>query len=261
MKNIGLLMTYNESDIVAEMMESNRKFFDHIYVMDGSTDNTAEILKTFDNVSYLIKDQDLVPKRKIFDGARQFLLEKIQEDHGAQGWITLMHGDEIFVDDPNEIALRAEKSGAEIVNWHSLNFFLHTSQKDTFDESKSIQDQVIFYQPGFLEIRQFRNKPGIYYNLNSNKCVFPHGLKQRTLFDFPVLKHYPHRSKQQLVNKPKKGFPSIREKEKVKKIELFTDQYTKNLKQVRKYEGDFGEFQPGKRPNFLWQWLTWYRYK
>ena len=142
-QNIGLMMTYNEADIIEETIEKNRHYFDAIYVLDGSTDQTAEILQSYDVVKCLIKDQDLYPSRVIKDGVRQFLLEKAQADYGYDGWFTLLHGDEWFVDDPNDIIKKAEKSGAERVNWRPLNFFLHTSQKDTYSEQKSIEDRLL----------------------------------------------------------------------------------------------------------------------
>ena len=228
--------------------------------MDGSTDNTGDIIQSFDNVKYFIKDQDLYPPRRIYDGARQFLLEKIQSDFGTDGWITLLHGDEIFVDDPNSIAQKANDCGAEKVNWHCLNFFIHSSQsKSELENQNSIQDSILFYQPGSLEIRQFKNKENLFYNLNSNDTVFPHGLNNKLFLDFPILKHYVKRTLSQIENKPLSGFPDARKIEN-KEQGVFTDKLQSNLKQVRKYDGTFHEFSPGKRRSFFIQWLLWNRY-
>jgi len=260
MQNIGLLMTYNEADIIEEVMNANKKYFDKILVLDGSNDGTDEILKSFDNVVYLIRDQDLFPQRKVRDGARQFLLEEAQKRFGHEGWFTILHGDEIFVDDPNQIAKRAEKAGAEKVNWHSLSFFLHTSQKEEiFDPQKPLEERVIYYQPGSLEIRQFKNKSGIFYDINQHNKVFPLGLNNKILFDFPIFKHYIERSPSQGEFRPHTGFV-IEESHKFNNKFDYKDRLFENLKQVRKYEGNFGEFTPGQRPNFFMQWLKWHRY-
>ncbi len=88
MQNIGLMMTYNEDDIIEEVMIANQKHFDKILVLDGSTDRTEDILRSFSNVVYVIKDQDLYPRRVIGNGARQFLLEKAQEWYGHEDWNT-----------------------------------------------------------------------------------------------------------------------------------------------------------------------------
>ena len=147
-QNIGLLMTYNEIDIIHEVMDNNLKYFDKILVLDGSNDGTTEIIRSYKNVVYLIHDDEIVPKRKISDGMRQFLLEKAQELFPIEGWFTILI--EILVDNPNEIALRAEKAGAEKSEWHALNFFLHTSEK-----GKKIHFKKFKISPGGLEIRQF----------------------------------------------------------------------------------------------------------
>lgn len=262
-------MTYNEEDIIDEVMQANKKFFDKIFVLDGSTDKTTEILRSYDNVKYLIQDKDLFPPRKIRDGARQFLLEKAQEMYGYEGWFTLLHGDEIFVDDPNEVIKRAEKVKAEIVNWHALNFFLHSSQKDTYDPKKPVQQQVIFYHPGGLEVRQFKNKKGIFYDLNQMYRVLPYGLKNRILFDYPIFKHYVVRSVKQKQSKPIGGIEARRDEisknqnkpQSIKIDDIFVDKNDPERKQVRKYDGSFYEFEPGKRPPFFFQWLAWHKYR
>ncbi|MEK6558060.1 MAG: glycosyltransferase [Candidatus Margulisiibacteriota bacterium] len=269
MKNIGLMMTYNEEDMIEEVMESCHKHFDAIFVLDGSSDRTEEIIRSYDNVQYFIRDQDLFPRRKIYDGARQFLLEKAQEMYGYEGWFTLLHGDEILVDDPNEVVKRAEHVGAERVNWHALNFFLHTSQSAHYDPSKRIQDQVVFYSPGGLEIRQFKNKKGIHYNLNQISNVLPCGVGWKMLLDFPIFKHYVIRSLRQKMKKPVGGFGIVRE-ESTQRLggnvvfdpsELFVDKLDETYKQVREYKGSFEEFEPANRPPFLQQWLNWRKYR
>ena len=173
-QNIGLMMSYNEEDIIKEVMDNNLKYFDKILVLDGSNDGTTEIIRSYKNVVYLIHDDEIFPKRKVSDGMRQFLLEKAQELFPIEGWFTILHGDEILVDNPNDIAIRAEKAGAEIVNWHALNFFLHTSEKGKqINTHERIQDQVMHYSPGGLEIRQFKNKPNIHYDITRTGRVFP----------------------------------------------------------------------------------------
>jgi len=252
------MMTYNEADIIEEVMDSNKKFFDKILVLDGSSDHTEEIIRSYENVKYFIKDENLFPKRKITDGVRQFLLEKAQEMFGYDGWFTLLHGDEIFVDNPNEIVDKAEKAKAEKVNWHALNFFLHTSQKKTYDENKKIQDQVIFYHPGGIEIRQFKNKKNVFYNLNQ-MGVLPHGIGYKMLLDYPIFKHYVKRSLKQHQQKPIPHF-GVRRDEAKEFYPLFVDHLEPAKKQVRKYTGHFDEFEPGQRPSFFRQWLNWHRY-
>ena len=274
MQHIGLLMTYNEEDIVKETLSHNRQFFDAIYALDGSTDNTASIINQFPEVKYLIKDQDIFPKRVIKDGVRQFLLEKAQEERGYDGWFTLLHGDEWLVDDPRLIAQKADKQKAERINWRPLNFFLHTSQKETYSEKNSIAKEVVFFEPGVnLEIRQFKNKKGIFYDLNQHNNLVPYGIKWKPLLDFPIFRHYVVRSVKQLQNRAytstqdNNGFGNSSDKQILSTKtdynydDMFRDYLFTSTKQVRKFTGDYQEFCPTKRPSFLKQYLDFHTYR
>jgi glycosyltransferase involved in cell wall biosynthesis len=124
-QNIGLMLTRNEEDVIAEVMDANQKYFDKILVLDGSSDRTAEIVRSYDCVKYFLKDTEMLdklPNHKFEDGARQFLLEKAQAMFPVEGWFTLLHGDEIWHDDPNWVAAEAEKAHAQKVNWYVMNF-------------------------------------------------------------------------------------------------------------------------------------------
>ena len=197
-QNIGLMLTRNEEDVIDEVMAANKKYFDKIMVLDGSDDRTEEIVRSYDCVKYFLKDKEIIdrlPNRKFEDGARQFLLEKAQEMYPVEGWFTLLHGDEVWHDDPNWVANEAEKARAEKVNWDVMNFFLHPSDKERdLGAIKSVQERVLWYCPGYLEIRQFRNKPGIYYDLGQRNNTLPHGIGWQIYKHFPVYKHYPYRS-------------------------------------------------------------------
>lgn len=57
--NIGLLLTYNEADIIEEMMEHNRGMIDTIFVLDGSDDGTDRILASYPEVELILKDGDV----------------------------------------------------------------------------------------------------------------------------------------------------------------------------------------------------------
>jgi hypothetical protein len=48
--------------------------------------------------------------------------------------------------------------------------------------------------------------------------------------------------------------------EKIKDI-LFKEKIDSHYKQTRVYDGSFHNFEPGNRPSFLTQWLTWWKYK
>jgi len=255
-QNIGLMMTCNEDDIVEQVMTEYKKHFDKILVLDGSSDRTEEIIRSFDNVVYFLKESDIYPKRKVRDGIRQFLLEKAQDLYGSEGWFTLLHGDEIFVDDPNKIAAAAEKEKAEKVNWHVANFFLHNSQKNwDFSLARTLEEQLPYYQLGGLEIRQFKNKANCYFPLNQHHSVLPKGIGFRPLLDYPLMKHYPIRSPQQFRKKLQLSNRMVRFNDTENEDGIFQEKYMKERRKVFKFDGDFGKWSPGKRPSFWRQFL------
>lgn len=267
-QHIALMMTCNEADCIEEVMNEHTKYFDKILVLDGSDDGTEEIIRSYPQVKYLIKDRDLIdklPNHKIEDGARQFLLEKAQEMYGYEGWITLLHGDEIFYDNPVQVAEAAEKEKAEKVNWYVMNFFLHTSDMGKDLESiKSIQERVTWYCPGFLEIRQYRNKKGIYYNLGRGGKVLAEGVSWRIYTKFPVYKHYPFRLVSQMLKKKKKydetGTSFSRIYKDIEDAKGCFRNILGDFKVARKFDGSFHEFEMKNQGPLWWRWLRSYRY-
>jgi len=266
MQQIALMMTCNEADCIEEVMNEHTKYFDKILVLDGSNDGTEEIIRRYPQVKYLIKDKDIIdklPNHKIEDGARQFLLEKAQEMYGYEGWITLLHGDEIFYDNPVLVAEAAEKGKADKVNWYAMNFFLHTSDMGRDLESiKSVQERVTWYCPGFLEIRQYRNKKGIYYNPVRGGKTLAEGVGWRIYSKFPVYKHYPFRSVAQMLRKKKQhdltGF-ACTYREVTDERSCFRD-ILPGFKVARKFDGSFHEFEMKQQGSLLWRWLRSGRY-
>jgi glycosyltransferase involved in cell wall biosynthesis len=265
-QNIGLLMTCNEEDCIEEVMNEHTKYFDKILVLDGSSDRTEEIVRSYDAVKYFLKDREIIsklPDNKFKDGARQFILEKAQEMFGYEGWFTLLHGDEIFHDDPNKIAEKAEKAGVEKVNWYAMNFFLHSTDKEKELEGvKSVQARVRWYCPGFLEIRQFKNKPGIYYDLSEHGKVLPHGINWKMYKYFPVYKHYPYRSVSQILKKKKRSeevsfsasYNQIQDE-----ASCFQD-ILPNYKVAREFDGSFHEFELDQQGSILNRWIRAHKY-
>ena len=266
LQNIGLMITCDEEDVIEEVMEVNKKYFDKILVLDGSSDRTEEILRSYECVKYFLKDKDIInqlPHRKFEDGARQFLLEKAQEMYPVEGWFTLLHGDEIFHDNPNRVAEEAEKARAERVNWYAMYFFLHASDKGRDLESiKSVQERVLWYCPGYLEIRQFRNKPGIHYDLGQRHNVVPRGINWRIYKYFPIYKHYLYRSVSQIMKKQQQNIRT-----------RFTTTYSRftdidscfmdilpGYRVARKFDGSFHEFEIRNQGSLLRRWLRSHRY-
>lgn len=260
------MITCNEEDCIEEVMNEYIKYFDKILVLDGSTDGTEEIIRSYSQVKYFLKDKEILdklPGRKLKDGARQFLLEKAQEMYGYGGWFTLLHGDEIFHDDPNRVAEEAEKAKAEKVNWYAMNFFLHTSDKERDPQSiESLQERVCWYCPGPIEIRQFRNKEGIYYLLSRHSNVLPCGIGWRIYKYFPIYKHYFYRSPEQIFKKKKQheqsGF-SVSYGSFEDRKDCFLP-ILPGYKVARRFDGSFHEFEIKNQGSLFNRWLRAHRY-
>jgi hypothetical protein len=265
MQQIGLLMTCNEEDCIEEVMREHAKYFDTILVLDGSTDKTEEIIRSFKQVKYFLKDKAVLsqlPGRQFCDGARQFILQQAQELYGYDNWITLLHGDEIFYDNPVKMAEEAQKAGAEKINWYAMNFFLHTTDKGRdLEVIKSVQERVLWYCPGFLEIRSFKNKKGVYYPLGQKYNVLPQGVGWQIYKYFPVYKHYPYRSVSQILKKKRLNEQSKfsitwREIDEASCFKAILPGY----KVARKYDGSFHEFEVAKQGTLFGRWLRAHRY-
>jgi glycosyltransferase involved in cell wall biosynthesis len=265
-QNIGLMITCNEEDCIEEIMNEHTKYFDKILILDGSTDRTEEIIRRYPQVKYFLKDSEIIdklPNKKFVDGARQFLLAKAQEMFPIEGWFTLLHGDEVFHDDPNWVAQEAEKARAEKVNWNTMSFFLHTSDKGRdLAAIKSVQERVLWYCPGYIEIRQFRNKPGIHYDLSKHNDVLPRGIGWQIYKYFPNFKHYPYRSVD-AVFKKKKTHQATGLSTNLLDIESKDDCFKDILpgcKVVRKFDGSFYEFEIKNQGSLFKRWLMYHRY-
>src|SRR3989339_325747 len=265
-QNIGLMITNNEDDVIEEVMEANKKYFDKILVLDGSSDRTEEIIRSYDCVKYFLKDREIIdqlPGKKFNDGARQFLLAKAQEMFPVEGWFTLLHGDEIWHDDPNWVAEEADKARAEKVNWYVMNFFLHTSDRGRdLPAVKSVQERLRWYCPGYLEIRSFRNKRGIHYELGQRNLTIPKGIGWQIYKYFPIYKHYPFRSVEQIMKKKlahrQTDFNYTYERY-ATEADCFVD-ILPNYKVGRKYDGSFHEFEIKNQGTLLGRWLRSGRY-
>ena len=266
MQQIGLMMTCDEEDCIEEVMNEHIKYFDKILVLDGSSDRTEEIIRSYSQVKYFLKDKEIIdklPGHRVRDGARQFLLAKAQELYGYDGWFTLLHGDEIFYDNPVKIAEQAEKDRAEKINWYVMNFFLHTSDTDkNLEAIKSVQERVRWYCPGFLEIRQFKNKQGLHYELDRHAKVMPEGIGWKMYRHYPIYKHYPYRSVSQMLKKKqqhnKEAF-SVSYLDVEDKKQCFRD-VLPGFKQAREFDGSFHEFEIKNQGSIAWRWLRSYRY-
>jgi hypothetical protein len=208
-RNIGLLICRDEIDLLEPFMQRHVQFLDTIVAIDHSTDGSREMLLGFPQVKHLIKGEELTYPPPFCCGQRQAALEVIRELFGYGGWITLLHPDEWWVDDPNQAAADAEKEGADCVLWHALAYFLHVSQKSIYAqpgwERIPVRDRLTLFQPGFYEYRQFKNRVGADFNPQRHMQTTPDGTNRSAYLKAysPVFSHYSTRNPEQALARAK----------------------------------------------------------
>ena len=203
---IGILVTYNEEDIIAEVMEEYSKHFDAIYCLDSSSDKTPDIVSSFKIVKWIATDKDFgIPLTQLRDGKRQFLLSRVQDDFGYEGWIFSIQGDEIFYGDVEKMVIFAENEKANVINCLPAHFVIHISEKDTIekeDTNISIQQRRLWYFLAFCENSGFKNQAGLYYNLFEHMRIIPHGIwPMRTCSKVIIRRHYNMRTVKQIKDR------------------------------------------------------------
>jgi len=219
MLNIGLLITRNEADIIQFVLDSFLNHLDTVFALDCSSDETTDILHEHDIVEDLIvRDPDEVHR----DGVRRLVLQRIKERYQDEGWISVLHGDEIFYDNPRKAIERAEREGKTWIIWQSIMFWLSPSKP------------FALYNVWVKENRQFKNLPGIYFDINCHHRTIPFGLSGEAMSVNPLYFHLPYRSEEQVrkraLDRVKRGFQPIYRKY------LDNPYYTQGAKPLNKYE-------------------------
>ena len=145
-----------------------------------------------------------------------------------------------------------------------MNFFLHTSDLNRDLESiKSVQERLPWYSPGALEIRQYKHKKGIYYNLGQGGKVLAEGVGWQAYKYFPIYKHYPYRSAAQILKKKRQneqtGFSCSYQQ--VAEAKDCFHNVLPGFKVARRFDGSFHEFEIKNQGSMFWRWLRAYRYQ
>ena len=241
---VGLLSTKNEEYLIEEVLSKNEKYFDSIYVIDGSTDNTPEILKKFDKVKKIILEKDL-NVGTINDGVRAYVLEEIKRNESiGDTWVTLMHGDEVYYHDPIKVVEDAELEGANGVDWYTMHFFLHTTDKEKWDEISKlpVEERLTWYATNELpmvEFRQFKLQEQSTYNQSIHGFLEPLGVNNK-YSKHPIYKHfksYDPNVSLDTKNRWGRQWESI-----------FVDKHLDNcgnFSHAHKFDGTFGSFEIG----------------
>lgn len=199
-RHVGLMCVRNEADVLAEGLAHHAARFEAIVAIDGSDDGGRELLAACPQVVKLLRDENLVrPGERFIDAHRNAALQWIIEQYGVEGvWITLLHPDEFWFDEPRPMAEAADAAGATFLLWGEFRFFLHESDRGRLDVRLPIRDRVLWWGGPYYEIRQFRLPEHQAYLRGRHHCVLPGGLPGRCWAHIPRYRHYPYRSLEQI---------------------------------------------------------------
>lgn len=251
MRVVGLAMTMNEEDIVEESFSVHCRHYDEIVVMDNSVDRTPEILRQFPQVKKIFNQKDIFGNQRVWDGMRGVPFRYILDELGAD-WVSLVHADEIPIDNPIKAVEMASYDGAECIWWKFAQFYFHVSEERSAEfenpDALSVQARRLWYAVNWAEPRQYKVKPGLYYDHNKNSHTVPHGvIVKNRLEATPLLKHYTFRSLDQSrlrVQERKDLQPYYRNSE---GRNLFKRICPHGI-ELKKYSGSFGIYENSLAP-------------
>lgn len=186
---IGLLMLRDENDIVVDTLAGNSQLVDCFYVLDGSDDyKTSEgICQGFSNCAGYWRDCEVPYPEPPVDGWRQFLYEKATNDHGHDHWFLLLHGDELWVNHPDDAI-------ADVPDADGFEFRLPFAIPRGWDDARTAYDQLReFAFPGWPEFRMFKGSEDVAYDPSQHFRTSPNGLERVARLNRAIL-HYPYRS-------------------------------------------------------------------
>ena len=228
MNHVGMLRTGNEIDFIEELMTHHVQHFDTIYFLDDSTDGTGDVVRSFPEVIWskiiaeLIVETNSDPDDANFEWVRQPVIERIMDDFGEGTWLTFLHGDELPIHCLLQVAERAQDSGCNATVWNPLHGFLHTSQKDNWDNywaKKPVLERIVFYCPGDsqigwagAEVKQIKLCREMAYTPGERYRYYPHLPDDRDYvtnpIPYPLYWHLGYRSPEQAMARVKHSVES-----------------------------------------------------
>ncbi len=199
--HVGLLTVRNEPDVLPAALAHHAARFTDIVVLDGSTRCPRKLYRTCPSVKKLFQDRNILKKNERFcDAHRRVPLEWIRDHYPPETtWITLLHADEFWWDNPLAMAALAHAEDCTFILWGEYRFFLHTTDRDTLDLRAPVTRRLTWYVGPFFEVRQFRLREHQTYVPGRDHQTLPVGLPGRRWPIIPRYRHYPYRSPAQVV--------------------------------------------------------------
>ncbi|MFT5202498.1 MAG: hypothetical protein ACI9C1_001888 [Candidatus Aldehydirespiratoraceae bacterium] len=202
---IGLLMIRDEDDVLNDTLLATVRWFDRIYVLDGTTDpqrveRTDAILARFPEVRWHTRDAEHFPTG-VTDGARQVLLDRVRDEQGTDNWIGVLHADEFLDQDPRPMLAARHPSANPSIRVRVAHTFLHVDDETKWDSDERVMRDKVTHQmwPGVPEARFFFDDGSRDFNVDKHSKVVPQSHRPGELVDGYVITQYNERSPELLV--------------------------------------------------------------
>lgn len=204
-KLIGLCLSRDEHDILSDSLAMVDRWFDAIYVLEGSTpgperDASLNRYRAHPVIAEVLFDEAVPPAARNRDGCRQVLLEAARRDHGVDNWIAILHGDEILQQDPRLLLSMVNPTMAPSVRVRVAHHFLHTEAEPHWDSlaDASLRQRVdTVMWPGVPETRFFFDRGERNYRPDQHSQVVPASLRVGPLVEGYVIHQFNYRSPEQ----------------------------------------------------------------
>ena len=196
-KNIGLLLTKNDGEILKMWFRTNSQYFSALVILDGSESNLTRDFFTYCTSAYYHHESSFDGLTFRSDGELRELGHKLVTNaFGFNVWITMAHTDEFYYHNPFIVMDRATAEEADFIRWSALHVLPHPSEYSYYLMHKEAPVTELFrhyYHFGpkkgaFLESRMFLNKPGLKWEKKQG-VLLPGNLK-RELKLHPAYLHY-----------------------------------------------------------------------
>lgn len=235
---VGFIRTWNEKDIIAEIVTKNREQLDELIVIDkGSTDGTWDILNSLD-LKYLFRSE-VGEDRELEDRKIGFRMAWMLKPD----WVLQIDSDEILwsFNYPVKKILSMLPAEVDAVSVQLVDFFWNPADPEPFiyDGSPSIYENRKYVSVGHRWMcRISRPMPYIDYNsavIRAKRCEY--------LNDF-ILRHYSHCANPERSKEKINRYISIQEERERDGMDM---SYVDQMKELDYFNWDPGVLRPFDR--------------
>lgn len=203
MKIIGMLSTYDDEDVIEEVINHLLSQEIELVVLDnGSSDDTYEICKKFLGKGLLLLSQFKTPTLQLHPRLRMLYDMALTQ---KPDWVIRSDSDEFLESGIENLTLKkaisqADAEGYNLIQFEQFDFQLTDNDNES---AKSIKEKLTYYSSeGYMAYRSWKYFPGIRpEDAGGHYPIFPEGLVYKIYPRKFVNRHYRFQSKEQAIKK------------------------------------------------------------